>query len=337
MKHKTLISTLIFILITSVFVNIGSCEETNESIFYVGGTGNGNYSSIQEAIDFAHSGDIVFVYNGIYYENLVINKSIEIVGQNKDATVIDGNDGLYTVIINSSKVSISGFTIQNGVIGLFISGSNILSKNTIQWNILKDNINGIYLQSSSYENVISKNMINNNAEGIHLYNSSNNSVTNNTIEYNAASGIILWETSDNNIISGNNITGNSRGIFLKRWSNNNIISKNNITNNDRIGISIGYSFQNIIQSNVISNNVQGILMDSSNKNNITGNLIENNTRYGIYLSDSDDNIISQDNYFLDNGQDIGEKSSPPKIKIPGFEIILIFIAIWLVFLLKRKL
>ena len=32
--------------------------------------------TIQSAIDAAHSGDTVFVYNGVYYENVVIDKTI---------------------------------------------------------------------------------------------------------------------------------------------------------------------------------------------------------------------------------------------------------------------
>jgi hypothetical protein len=44
---------------------------------YVGGTGEGNYSRIQDAIDDAVDGDTVFVYDDSspYYEHIRINKS----------------------------------------------------------------------------------------------------------------------------------------------------------------------------------------------------------------------------------------------------------------------
>ena len=43
---------------------------------YVGGSGPGNYSRIQDAINDANDGDTVYVYNGTYYENVEINKPI---------------------------------------------------------------------------------------------------------------------------------------------------------------------------------------------------------------------------------------------------------------------
>ena len=48
------------------------------NILYVGGSGTGNYSKIQDAIDDASDGDTVFVYDDSspYYENVIVDKSI---------------------------------------------------------------------------------------------------------------------------------------------------------------------------------------------------------------------------------------------------------------------
>ena len=37
---------------------------------YVGGSGPGNFSKIQDAVDNTSDGDIVFVYSGFYQENI---------------------------------------------------------------------------------------------------------------------------------------------------------------------------------------------------------------------------------------------------------------------------
>jgi pectin methylesterase-like acyl-CoA thioesterase len=61
--------------------------------WYVGGEGPGNYTRIQDAIDAASSGDTVFMYHNLspYYENLEVNQSITLLGENETTTVIDGS------------------------------------------------------------------------------------------------------------------------------------------------------------------------------------------------------------------------------------------------------
>ena len=64
---------------------------TRGNWLYVGGSGPGNYTRIQDAIDNACDGDTVFVYDDSspYYEKIFIDKSIHVLGENKNTTVID--------------------------------------------------------------------------------------------------------------------------------------------------------------------------------------------------------------------------------------------------------
>ena len=57
--------------------------------------------SIQKCINICVDGDTVYVANGVYKENLVINTAISLIGSSMDSTVIDGT-GLsdYTVAFN---------------------------------------------------------------------------------------------------------------------------------------------------------------------------------------------------------------------------------------------
>ena len=68
-------------------------SKNNGKILYVGGSGPGNFTNIQDAIDFAINGDTVFVFDDSspYFENLIINKSINLLGEKRHTTIIDGN------------------------------------------------------------------------------------------------------------------------------------------------------------------------------------------------------------------------------------------------------
>jgi nitrous oxidase accessory protein len=219
--------------------------------FYVGGSGPGNYSRIQDAIDNASDGDTVFVYNGTYYEVLVVNKTFSLIGEDRDTTIIDGGWGINVVDVSSDGVSISGFTIRNGVFAICLVTS---SDNTIMDNTASNSGYGISLQSSS-----------------------NNTVTGNNVNSNSDWGIVL-DTSSNNTVTGNIVSNNNVGILLIDSSNNTIIGNTANSNND-YGIILGISNNNIITGNTASNTDFGIYLDGfSNNNYLFHNNLLNNTQ-----------------------------------------------------------
>ncbi|EMR74647.1 nitrous oxidase accessory protein [Thermoplasmatales archaeon SCGC AB-540-F20] len=196
---------------------------------YVGGSGPGNYTKIQDAINDSSDGDTVFVYDDSspYYENVVVNKSINLIGEDKVTTTIDGNDNNVVLII-ADFVTISGFMIQN---------SGILN-------------NGITI-SNSDSNTIIQNTIINNHHGIFLDESNNNNITGNNIS-NEVSSIFLDFSSDNNI-SCNDISNNFFGILMF-YSKNNLIEKNNFIDNKIHAIfSVWYLTKNFWDSNYWDN------------------------------------------------------------------------------------
>src|SRR4030042_2566389 len=99
MFRKGLIFSIAFLIISQSVVCASNVNPVNDSKplnngnwFYVGGSGPNNYSRIQDAIDNASNGDTVYVFNGTYYERLAIYSEINLIGENRDNTIIDAND-----------------------------------------------------------------------------------------------------------------------------------------------------------------------------------------------------------------------------------------------------
>ena len=86
-KQKSIIILFIvsFIFISS-FSNISiinAKQEFHTNVLHVGGNGPGNYTSIQKAIDNSFDGYTIIVYekSSPYKENIVIDKSITLLGE----------------------------------------------------------------------------------------------------------------------------------------------------------------------------------------------------------------------------------------------------------------
>ena len=73
---------------------------------------NHSWDSIQEGVDDASDGDTVVVYAGVYVENVVVDKSLALIGADEGATVINGCLGGDAIRVSADGCVISGFTIQ---------------------------------------------------------------------------------------------------------------------------------------------------------------------------------------------------------------------------------
>jgi parallel beta-helix repeat protein len=273
------------------------------NILYVGGSGGGNYSTIQEAIDDAIAGDTVYVFDDSspYQENIRINKQIFVIGENRDTTIISGISGQdHAVRISSKNAEINGFTIigdtggdQDGIAVFPLMEEIIISNN-----IVKDCSYGIFLQATSTRVTISNNIITNNEfEGIILQESDRNVISGNTITENGGFGISLETISNQNEILDNTMENNFAGLQLTGGSSQNTISGNQILNNEREGIKIDgviTSTNEIIGNNITGNNAG--MKVSGGKNIINGNSFKDNNLEGLYLTGSNENIIEMNNF-----------------------------------------
>jgi len=307
---------LVFIGISIMIATAQETEKSNpaskDSWLYVGGSGPGNYTRIQDAINGASNGDFIFVFAGIYYENILIYKSLHLIGENAEATIIDGQDIREVVKITADSVSIERFTIRNSTLDLYYITAGILIESnftTISNNIIVDNSEyGIFFRQVSY-NRIYNNTISETYEGIFFTQSNNNTITNNTI-HNSFSGIYLGDSSNNQILA-NTLHHNEYGIKAYNVTLN-YLQDNTILSNDDIGINLMRSYQNTIRNNTILYNRNiaiSLGFSFCNSNIISDNNIQGNA-LGIEIIWGKNNKIYRNN-FLGNQVHAGFSINAP--------------------------
>jgi parallel beta-helix repeat protein len=220
---------------------------------YVGGSGPGNYSRIQDAIDNAIDGDTVFVYSGTYYENLVVTKSISVIGEDKNITVIDGmgaKDKNCVTITDTSKVNLMGFTFQNATY---------------------PNTYGVEIEDAN-EITIIDNIFNYDYFGLWIF-GDNNIISNNKFSNITYSCVIIIKANYNLFSYNNIIKSNGGGIEVWTHSEYNIISHNHISTPYTCIIFYGHDCNsNRINNNTMSDSLAGIgLLENSERNMISYN------------------------------------------------------------------
>jgi len=285
-------------------IGIDETVSTLNNILYVGGSGPGNYTRIQDAIDNASYGDTVFVYDDSspYYENVIVDKSIDLIGEDKNTTVIDGRVSMdYVIYICADEVDICRFTITNSSVGIHLQYSDF---NKIYQNKILNNWIGLTVFFSNNNQIYENSVSHNNYNGIEVYDDcSNNFISKNSISNNSEDGI-WFESSSDNIISSNIINSNDRsGLWFEDHCYNNIIYDNTISFNKNYGGIHAYTdfSYNIISCNAIINNDYGIRLMRGTGDPCVDNQIYHNNLINNSLNAYDDSSNTWDNGYPSGG------------------------------------
>ena len=183
-KSIIIVAIILFLSVNNTLRTIADESPQNRMIYVdddnIMGPWDGSqehpYRHINEGVFNAIEGDIVYVFSGEYHENIVINKTITLYGENRSSTVIDGMYGEFIIHTIEDGVTIEQFTIRNS--GGFIGNAGI--KLDSNYNIV--NKCTIYrTKTGVYVNETKNNKINNctfhtNGEGIYLRSSKRDKV-----------------------------------------------------------------------------------------------------------------------------------------------------------------
>jgi len=186
-----------------------------------------HYDKIQDGINVVADNGTVYVNNGNYNESLIINKSIRLIGENKNYTIVEGRGGSKITV---DWVIINEFTFQNSeLFGVFLDSSN---QSIICHNIIKNNDFNIVLHDSS-NNFFYENNITNDLDGFTVgfaleTSSNNNLIFHNNLKnrYNAVDQCNnIWDAG---YPDGGNYWSNYNGTDYYHGSNQNISGSDGI-------------------------------------------------------------------------------------------------------------
>ena len=205
------------------------------------------YSNLKDAVENLSPGGMVIVENGSYRGSIEINKPLRLIGN--DSPVIDllGKEE-FGIIIKSDRVGISGFVIENGLIGIQADGRKDKDSQLQEINISRNKILncmvGISLINCNHASIISNtlddfrhidvdNMINGkwyDLNALDFENVSNFTVSNNTINKMNKNSVIIENCLSTTKISNIDLEENKfyNSTFI---SNNKSINQSFLVNN----------------------------------------------------------------------------------------------------------
>lgn len=272
-----------------------------------------DYASIQSAIDNADDGDTVFAKKGTYEERVLeINKSILVLGEDKDKTIINFDPPvvnytfLYNILqghsiaitIDANDVKFSGFTINlptdmhclGGINAtgdrIEIVSNNLGREGNVRLNGKMANISGNSIPAGMNiigdHHTVMNNLLESGLDTQGVYNRiAGNKISDVLLNSsfslffnNSLALLDLWYC-DSNFISNNTMDRITMGTPCF----NNTVSKNKITGPGLWGMLIGNGSYNVFHDNLISNFMEG-------------------NRYGIALGGN--HFIAENNVFYRN-------------------------------------
>mgnify|MGYP006287260059 CR=1 FL=1 len=228
---------IVFVCLMLILSGVGLTTALENDTIYVDDDGTADYTSIQDAIDASSKGDTIYVYEGTYHENLQIDKTISLMGEEKSTTFIHGTGHGNVVNITADGVTMQGFFVTDG----------------IEWDA------GIFVHDATDVTINDCTVAFNKGIGIELDLTKNGTVSNCIIASNEQFGIVVYTSdgshinSKGNVISNCNISMNNWGVFLDDIKECTV--KNNVISfNDEYGIHLAFA-QNceITENNFIYN------------------------------------------------------------------------------------
>lgn len=223
---------------------------------------------LQQQLDLAQAGDHLLLDAGVYSGNFIINKTLEISGE--QGAIIDGQAQGHALEIKAENVVIQNLKIQNW-------GHNLTTLDA-----------GVFVNNQAEYALIQNNQFVGNSSGVWVDGTANIQIINNTIEGNETvrspdrgNGIHLYNVTGA-LVKGNEIWHTRDGIYMDTSNGNEL--NGNYLHDLRYGIHYMYSYTNIVTKNHTKNTRTGYALMQSKFLTVTDNISENDVNYGMLMN-----------------------------------------------------
>jgi parallel beta-helix repeat protein len=268
-------------------------------------------STIQQAINVANSGDIVYVSSGTYREQLTLNKTVHLIGTNPVGTYIEGQRQGTVVTITANSASISGFSVEGSNLNgkeVLVNSANFvrIGNCTIASNLTSSSPTGIGIElyRANYT-LIHNNQITLTAYGVNITSSNHNEVSNNAMGNLGVVGARLSNSSMNLLIGNSFVSGRDGvellGMLPSSWNN---VTRNLVKNSGFAGILLANSTTgNIVNENIFQLNHIALDLERASGNVFYHNsFLASNLRHVNHAKTSDIPLNQWDNRSFTSGQ-----------------------------------
>ena len=271
---------IICVVLLLVFPFLSGClEESNSSVhesnvIYVDDSGGADFTSIQAAIDSVPVGETnytIFVRPGVYMENIVINKTVSLIGDDPSTTIINGSGfGNVIHITREGRATIKGFTIEKSGKGGYPgspdynAGIKVESGgNNVSNNVIVGNRCGVYSVSAPLNN-FSYNIVRDNQDyGMYIYFLSNTTKIYHNVFIGNQCGLRI-KYSGHCVVSMNVFVGNEKGMYFCCGAKYNMVFHNTFINNSR------WNADDLVGENEWDNGVEGNYWSDYNGSDVDG-------------------------------------------------------------------
>jgi F-box protein 11 len=298
----------------------------------------GDYSKIADAIKDARPGDRIIVRPGLYQEALVIDKSLEIIGDGELSEIVVQATNSNVILFNTTMGRVSNLTLRQMGGGkwycvnitqgrLELEGCDIISQSLscvaihngadprLRRNRIQDSKeNGVIIYENGQGTLEDNEIFDNALSGVNIKTGGNPTLRRNRIYDNKQGGVYVYDNGQGTL-EDNEIFDNALSGVSIKGGGNPTLHHNSINDNKQGGVYVYENGRGTLEDNDISgNNYCGVTINTGGNPTLQRNLINKNEWQGIWVL-NDSGGTFEDNDLRDNKRGAWRIDAGSKAKV----------------------